>query len=385
MEGMATDIPLETRACECCGGDQLESLWRHQHIARTRNGAYRFSVNNVICAICGFIFVSPTFSQEGLSAYYADSFPAFHGQELDYDVDLRVRYIERYARNVRLAVEVGSGSQGPFQDKLREVFSKVLAVEINSSVDRDLGSSGPVSDASVDVVLHYFVIEHVPVVLPFLIECNRMLAPGGVMICEAPDIEIYPRNPIALQLYEHASHFSRGAFRCLAERAGFEVVNFCAASRPFGFAAACVKRRVNPIVPDEYRENKALFVGGMSRLEFDRSVMADAAATMLALRESGSPFLLWAANDAAMQFLRDFPQPGAVLVDSAPEKSGHWEGYQIALPVAAREQIERAHDIFIFSRNHAQEILRDIAAQNGKLFPADRVHIVEGASTGLLG
>ena len=41
-------ISLEARPCECCGGEDLEPLWKYELETRTRNGRFVFNVNNVI-------------------------------------------------------------------------------------------------------------------------------------------------------------------------------------------------------------------------------------------------------------------------------------------------------------------------------------------------
>jgi SAM-dependent methyltransferase len=100
-----------------------------------------------------------------------------------------------------------------FHSRLRRRFSRVLTVEINESVDADCRSIQALPDEFADVVAHYFVLEHVPAVRTFLRDCRRILKRSGFLVCEVPNILLYPDDPGALRLYEHTNHFSPGCLQ----------------------------------------------------------------------------------------------------------------------------------------------------------------------------
>jgi ubiquinone/menaquinone biosynthesis C-methylase UbiE len=70
------------------------------------------------------------------------------------------------------------------------------------------------NDSSVDVVVSFETIEHVRDQLRFLLECKRVLRPGGVLVCSTPNRTIYRwegKNPF------HLHEFTIVEFRNLIE------------------------------------------------------------------------------------------------------------------------------------------------------------------------
>lgn len=82
-------------------------------------------------------------------------------------------------------------------------------------IDARLGSAEtiPVENDSVDVVISFETIEHVPNPETFLDECVRVLRPGGVLVISTPNLEVYrevtPDNPF------HCSEMSVQDFKKL--------------------------------------------------------------------------------------------------------------------------------------------------------------------------
>jgi hypothetical protein len=379
-------IALEPRACECCGARDLESLWPHEFTARTRTRRFAFEINNVICRHCGFVFVSPVFNETDLAAYYADAHTAFEMQALDYDPATRLVLLEQTTEPGGVFVEVGAHQRTAFHAELGKRYHAVVTVDLNESSAVDRRALADIADASADVVAHYFVLEHVPRVIPFLQQCSRILKSGGVMITEVPDIAYYPRNPAALQLYEHTNHFSVAALQTLARRAGFEPLGGPAiASRVFGFALAFRKLpqpNGNPSVPNEYAINKGYVIEGLRQLAAQTDRWTRAAAQMEQERRHGRSPVLWAANDVLTAFLDAHPQPAdIVVIDSDPGKRLFLDGRKVMLPENAASSVRTAEAIFIFTRNHARDILAAIERKFGKRFEDGQVHVVDMLGT----
>ncbi len=111
-------------------------------------------------------------------------------------------------------------------------------VEPITSVPSHVTTLHQLAAASVDVLAHYFVLEHVRDTDGFHSAARRALAPGALMICEVPDLHLYPQESSALLLHEHVSHFSPESLSALAARYGFAAVEISHrdCSRPFAFA-----------------------------------------------------------------------------------------------------------------------------------------------------
>lgn len=376
-------IRLRARGCENCGGSDQEQLWHQSFTARTRLGKFRFDVNNVICRNCGFVFVSPVFDEADLADYYKESFSAFADAAPDYDVEKRLAFLGSVAPQGDLFVEVGANLQTRFHQRLKELYGEVKTVEINDSVSSDHRSLAAMPDACAEVVAHYFVLEHVPQVLTFLKECARVLRDGGVMICEVPDIAIYPIDPVALQLYEHTNHFSRKILCGIASQVGLVEISTSTdlCSRSFGFAAAFRKSGSSggpPYSVSGYGANRRLFMAGIATLERMWGDMEVANERLREYEGQNAPVIFWAANDLMARFLDRYSLSGNVtVVDSNPDKSGFFTPRSVLMPSAATQKIRDAKAIFIFTKLHAGKILEQIELSMRKHFETDNVHIVD--------
>ena len=122
------------RDCESCAGRNVETLWSQAFKARTRSGFWNFQTTDVICKDCGFVFVSPAQKSEELLEYYSDSLSPYASQELDYDVDKRLKAIDRVLSRggvYKRFLELGSNAQSFFHDALKLRFTDILLYEPN--------------------------------------------------------------------------------------------------------------------------------------------------------------------------------------------------------------------------------------------------------------
>ena len=153
---------------------------------------------------------------------------------------------------------------------------------------------------SVDVLAHYDVLEHVSEVTDFLIACRRALRPGGVMICEVPDLRLYPRNLLLLE-FEHVNHFSASTLNAIAAKAGLRLIelgHLC--SRPYGFLSV-FRKEASGVVPNTW--DQCEFIGALASvrggLEQIRRVelQIDSLRRELAIMgKIGKKVTLWAGN-----------------------------------------------------------------------------------------
>lgn len=375
-------LELEPRDCENCLSDNLEPLSSVRYDAHTRVGTYRFDSTNVICRSCGFVFVSPIYRHSDLSEYYQNSFAAFEGQQPDYDSAKRISFLADVAPHCDVLVEIGSNRKTAFHDRLSERCREIRLVELNASVEGVERSLANVSARDADVVVHYFVLEHVARVREFLQDCHRILRADGVMVCEVPDLAIYPRDPSGL-LFEHTNHFSVEILRQIARRNGFELIKVdpTKCSRPFGFVAAF--RKVDPIevvakTNSQYEDNRACFLGGLAKREEQRKSLRQVADTVAAYQQQRKNILFWAANELMATYFDLYPPlDGLSIFDSNPEKCNFFGRYQVSTPDQGSNKICDADAIFLFTRLHASEVLHGIEAKFGKVFDPAHVHIVD--------
>jgi hypothetical protein len=221
------------------------------------------------------------------------------------------------------------------------------------------------------MLLHYFVLEHVPSVRDFLLQCRRVLKPAGLMICEVPDLDLYPIDPVALWLHEHTNHFTRRTFARISQTCGFFVREFSKASRSFGFSAIC-----EPVT--EYDKGKTAFAAGIETLKQERAVMSAGYEALTRYLRHSHPVIFWAANTVAVEFFNKYPNlPSLTIVDADPAKAGAWRNHMVIPPSHATDVVRSAHAIFVCSSQHADEILRSINHTFGKVWPPNRIHVID--------
>ena len=156
------EIAVELRACDCCGADDLTEVWSHQHVAKTRNREFLFKNRQVVCRFCGFAFVSPCPRQKALDLYYRDSFTKFERSDGPPVVDKRLHTLKKYSGKGHRFLEVGSNCFPGFCAACERHFGLVQLVELNEECQSDFKSLEDVPAASIDLLAHYYVLEHHP-------------------------------------------------------------------------------------------------------------------------------------------------------------------------------------------------------------------------------
>ena len=222
-----------------------------------------------------------------------------------------------------------------------------LNCEIAGDAAGDVQSLTSLKDGSADLIVTYYVFEHVVGLPDMLAQCRRVLADDGVLVIEVPDIGYYPHMLDAIALHEHVNHFSVRSLRALLARAGFRMTSLSRehASRKFGFVAA--------------------FEKGAETVETDASEVQDATASlqaghalMRAVKEREErlrkQILDWSCGRAACRGLgrqclvggcdrrRQNPWESSWCVDSNPKKSKFLFGPRSFLPEARASDLKAA-------------------------------------------
>lgn len=369
-------LPLEDRACEACGTSRLREIVRWEREALTRTKRWRFETPIVCCEGCGFTFLSPCFPAAALEEYYADSYSRYGGQALDFSPERRLEFIDEVCGRLMPGlppriIELGGNADTPFQTELRRRAASVLSYELNAECPSDYKSIHAIPNGDFDLVLHYFILEHIPGVRAFLKECHRMLRVGGAMILEVPDLMIYPLDTVALSLYEHCNHFTVENLRHLAALEGFRLISATdRCSRSYGFSAAF--ERLPDGAEDDFRaqcfdRNLDALREGVAKAESFNVLIA---ATLEELHsDPGARIVFWGANDNFLKMFPCDPQlPNAVLVDSDPRKAGFHPVLPAHQPGEVIDRIREADRLVLFTRIHAPQILDWISVHAGRTF-----------------
>lgn len=378
MSKSTIEIATRSRACDNCGNSNPETLWSYERTVTSRSKKWHFKVNNVICPDCGFVYVSPAYTDEILGDYYADSATYFR---VDYSIDNRMSVINRYAKSGTY-VELGAKDKTEFHQRLENTFERVLTQELGDASDADLKSTDSIQPGTVDMVAHYFVLEHVPSVRAFLSDCRNMLKEGGIMIVEVPDLALYHDEIAALMLYEHTNHFSVEMLDQIAQQVGFELLESGndEASRQFGFYAVFQKAAPKPREnqPSQHQANKAVFNQGLEKVNAFYNRINNARKSIDAWVADGKKVLVWAANDNfdALFDGREIPQ-GVTIIDSDPRKENHVDGHTVLTPGSATQAIAAADAIVLCTGQWSKEILDSLAASHNKTFDNEHIRVVD--------
>jgi SAM-dependent methyltransferase len=383
------EITLEPRLCESCGGNDLEQLWAsHSIVVRAKN-TWKFPFSAAVCRTCGFCFASPGPKSSDLDRYYAEGLAGHKEIGLPYSVDARMAVLERYSAPKGVFAEIGGDAPGEFHLRCAPLFGKKLVVEIAEDTPAELRSVHDLSENSVDVLAHYDVLEHVVNVKDFLGACHRALRPGGVMICEVPDLRLYPRNLLVLE-YEHVNHFSATTLNAIARQVGLNLIELShACSRPYGVLAVFRKEPVTgPAGYDaqcEVIDARACVRGGLEQVRRIETQIHALQQRITTLGASGKKITLWAVTDVLRRLLTNFPLPETVLVvDSDPRRKDHLaeEGVVVAQPKDSVEHIAGSELLVICAARYQSAILEWVTKETGKAFPGAELVVLGAGPAG---
>jgi len=382
-------MTLEQRRCECCGSNDLELVWSNQSVVRRATSTWLFPVRVVICRQCGFCFTSPSPAIADLGRYHADGLSGYEGIGLPYSIDVRVSMLARYSAPSGVFAEIGGNRPDEFHNHLAGLFGKILNIEVTEDAPADYRSVAELPTESVDVLTHYDVLEHIPNVKYFLFECHRALKENGVMLCEVPDIRLYPRNLLLLE-FEHVNYFSVTSLAMIAQACGLQLIelgHIC--SRPYGFVA--VFRKSRPAhdhvssMPFEYMDALACVQGGVAQVQRVLSHIKSLQAKITALAAHGEKITLWGVTDLLRRLLENYRLPDtAIVVDSDPRRKRHLEGegVPVFLPNDCRDHIVQSNLLAIFAPRYKTEILEWVKQEKSSIFDMIDVEVIGSGPTG---
>jgi SAM-dependent methyltransferase len=381
-------ITLQPRSCECCGGNDLDQVWQSQSNVKRPSDTWIFPFSIAVCRNCGFCFNSPCPKQDDLIRYYADGISGYKEIGLPYSIDIRMAVLERYSSSTGTFAEVGGDQPGEFHRRCAPLFNKQLSIDISDDISSELRTVHNIEENTVDVIAHYDVLEHVAEVKDFLTGCHRALKPGGVMICEVPDIRLYPRN-LLLQEFEHVNHFSTATLSAIACQVGLNPIEFShICSRPFGLLA--VFRKEAASIPDkwslyEYIDALACINGGKEQI---RKCMENISLMRKQLSLAGDAHkkvTIWGVTNFLQSLLDGYKLPDSIMVvDSDPRRKNHLtrEGVSVAQPKDVLGHIRRSELLVICAPRYKNEILEWIAQHTDKIFNEESLLVLGAGPSG---
>ena len=381
-------VDMEFRACECCGGSDLNLVWQDSALVTRANGEWEFPINIVICRNCGFSFSSPAPTKNSLENYYSNGYSGFKGIGLPYSIEARVTTLKKYAAPEGIFAEIGGDEPGDFHKACANLFKRQLVIDVSNDIDSKLRSVKNLETESIDVLAHYDVLEHVLDVRDFLSECSRALKPGGIMICEVPNLRLYPRNLLMLEC-EHVNHFSVVTLNQIARKIGFNLIEVShSCSRGFGFLSVFRKDHVNnfpdydPVV--EYVDTLACLSGGKDQIEFMMENIQKLTEKIKILSLEGKKITLWGVTEILRRLLERAQLPkGVVVVDSDPRRKQFLarDGVEVFEPKNVIEHIAISDLIVICAPRYKLEIIDWIIKKTGKKIASNAIEVLgEGLS-----
>jgi 2-polyprenyl-3-methyl-5-hydroxy-6-metoxy-1,4-benzoquinol methylase len=297
------NAPLRRRslsyvACDHCGCEVTRSV---HNVSRL-----------VQCIECGLIFVNPRPEFDDLAPQYEAEYfhcahPTFGGYE-DYEGD-RNDVFETFAKRIASlkslipaarpkALDVGCAT-GIFLEAATQAGWDVEGIDISSyavSQAQEKGMRARVGELSAaqfpensfDVVTLWDIIEHVTEPSSVLVECERILVPGGLLAISTPDAGSPPAKILGgnwlgfRSIDEHLYFFSRASLGAMLEKANFEIVRSTSVGKYISLSRIIARLRY-------YTRVGAWLLGSVDRLMPHHSIYLDPSDTMMIVARKKTP------------------------------------------------------------------------------------------------
>ncbi|MEM8931147.1 MAG: class I SAM-dependent methyltransferase [Acidobacteriota bacterium] len=224
------DEDFERRVCPVCG-DQTE---REAFHVGDRDGV---GLQTVVCRSCGALFTDPAPTPEALHRFYSESYRTHYVGDPEVDrrrIRVSYRHFRPWLPRTGRLLELGA-HDGSFLDLVGRSHPEVerLAVDPDrrsrpaddtirwfDGLDDAVLSEGP----PVDAIVSLHVVEHLRDPAEVLDACRLLLAPGGLLMTEVPNLSRLRQGDGFVHL-AHLSHFLPWTFEHLLRRTGFEPVD----------------------------------------------------------------------------------------------------------------------------------------------------------------
>jgi len=234
-------FPLELEYCACslCSSSKAKTLMTFDQ--------FGFPIGTVECEECGFVYTNPRPTEAYMKVFYEKYFWFFFQGR----VKISERFFRRqrtrewavlkysrcapYLSKAKNVLEIGAGS-GLFLDQVRKNLpgTSVAGIEPDPQMaeycrselklDVQTGFFQDYQGENVfDVIVLFHVVEHLFEFTSLFQFVRKHLAPGGVLIMEAPDVDGAWKTVFMIQL-SHMHLFSPRTIKNLFLAKGFEVL-----------------------------------------------------------------------------------------------------------------------------------------------------------------
>ena len=204
------------------------------------------------CQDCGIIYLFPIMTEEEEADFYKDEFekymsgrsgtswnsPEMHFWSYQREGERRLTLVRAYIQSSDDVLEIGS-STGYFLDDLRGYARSVTGVEPSRvfrqyATRRGINTVADINELDAqqyDVVLLYYVLEHLRDPVGFLSSFKKYLKPKGRVLIEVPNVEDILLGPYVIPAFKpfywqkaHYYNYSQSTLKDILDRAGFKAV-----------------------------------------------------------------------------------------------------------------------------------------------------------------
>ncbi len=226
-------------------------------------------LTNVLCAVCGLVFLDPMPTSEEIDRYYREQYREhYHGDSTPRPKALlrdargateRVRLLAPFVQSGMRVLDIGAGT-GAFVAAANAAgwraegiephlgFAKYANERLGAHVHATTLETAPVDAGSFDVVTSSHVFEHLRDPFAAFRRVHELLVADGIFHVGVPDIADPKRTPSARFHFGHTHGFTRETLTMMALRACFEPVAGSSGTGPM-----LVLRRLVEPVPDWLR------------------------------------------------------------------------------------------------------------------------------------
>ena len=299
------------------------------------NGKHSPLTNVLVCPECGYVWLSPKISADELDEHYTTQ-DRWTTETIAYKE--QVKFIQKFTKPKMRILDIGA-----FDRRLIDLLAKAGAIQTNC-VEPDKKHTGEgfrtLEDAvdiagenSYDLITLGHVFEHVQYPMEVLEACKLLLAPGGALFIEVPNLEEPQVQVVPYWTPFHQSYFTTNTLTYILEKSGFVVkgIEFT------GYRAVRILAR-NFTNPEENQGAVPPALpswAGITAYHAQRARMIEEMRDRLSWLEHEN-IIIFGAGDHTRWLFRFFPdlyKNTSCILDSSPGKIGTmFMGLQVVHP-----------------------------------------------------
>jgi len=353
------------------------------HNILTKSETMDFHVKLVCCSKCGMVFQNPIQSEKKLQKYYSSMFreegcrPVKHIKK---EFENRVSNIIDMRKKLKFSkiLEIGC-ADGTTLSMLKKEGLSVFGIEPSESnaklckeknlkVFNGTYENFPTKEGKFDIITSYYVMEHLRKPLNFLKFCNKMLAKGGAICIEIPDIDSYKKEETfsdLLYFFEHQHHFTKKTIKILLELCGFKLIKFFKPTHNFGMGFFA-KKILEPITPNELSIDQKQFKQVMNSIKdykefYSRKLTAlKNKLSFIFSTDSKNNVVLFPAGSFTKQLLelQEINHKSIkFIIDNNPDK---WNSTMFGIPIYPPSKLDHTVKKIVIASSFKKELVEQL-------------------------